>query len=112
MPQHEDLDLLRPLRATKENEKLEQTADHPVSEGQDLKQQTPSTLRSTLSSSKDADSLLRLLSPSGPRRNGARVSGTHTCQPRKARLTPADHAPFSAGDQAAITIRRWGRFRT
>ena len=32
MPQHEDLDLLRLLRTTKENEKLEQTADHPVSE--------------------------------------------------------------------------------
>jgi hypothetical protein len=38
MPQHEDLDLLRPLRTTKKNEKLEQTADHPIGEGQPLKQ--------------------------------------------------------------------------
>src|SRR5918995_208705 len=52
MPQHEDLDLLRPLRTTKENEQLEQTADDPVSEGQALKQQTPSTHLSTLSRSK------------------------------------------------------------
>src|SRR5205823_1909659 len=42
MPQQEDLDLLRPLRTTKENEKLEQTADHPASEGQPFNQQTPS----------------------------------------------------------------------
>src|SRR5207247_1246747 len=53
MPQHEDLDLLRPLRTTKENEKLEQTADHPISERQALKQQTPSTHLSTLSRSRD-----------------------------------------------------------
>src|SRR6266511_677918 len=49
MPQHEDLDLLRPLRTTKENEKLEQAADHPVSEGKALKQQTPRTHPPTLS---------------------------------------------------------------
>src|SRR6266511_4253784 len=77
MPQHEDLDLLRPLRTTKENEKLEQTADHPVSKGQALKQQTPSTHPSTLSRSKHAHSLLRHHQAEQERRSGARVSGTH-----------------------------------
>src|SRR6266511_1305737 len=77
MPQHEDLDLLRPLRTTKENEKLEQTADHPVSEGQALKQQTPSTHLSTLSGSKHADLLLRFHQPGGPTEACVRVSGTH-----------------------------------
>ena len=38
MPQHEHLELLRPLRASKENEKLEQTADHPLGERQPPKQ--------------------------------------------------------------------------
>ena len=32
MPQHQDLKLLRPLRTTKQNQQLEQTADDPVSE--------------------------------------------------------------------------------
>jgi hypothetical protein len=51
MPQHENLDLSRPLRTTKENEKLEQTADHPGNEGQAPKQQT-STDPITLSHSR------------------------------------------------------------
>jgi hypothetical protein len=66
MPQHEYLDLLRPLRTTKENEKLEQTANHPISEGQALKQQTPSTHLSMLSRSKHADLRLRLHQPGEP----------------------------------------------
>jgi hypothetical protein len=51
MRQHEDLHLLRPLRTTKENEKLEQTPDHPVSEAKALKQQTLNTHLSTLARS-------------------------------------------------------------
>jgi len=48
MPQHQDLKLLRPLRTTKQNQQLEQTADDPVSERQTLKQQTSSTHLPTL----------------------------------------------------------------
>src|SRR5439155_17373128 len=48
MPQHQDLKLLRPLRTTKQNQQLEQTANDPVSEGQALKQQTSSTHLPTL----------------------------------------------------------------
>jgi len=40
MPQHQDLKLLRPIRTTKQNQQLEQTASDPVSEAQALKQQT------------------------------------------------------------------------
>jgi hypothetical protein len=48
MPQHQGLKLLRPLRATKRNQQLEQTANQPVSERQSLKQQTSSTHPPTL----------------------------------------------------------------
>src|SRR6266487_5994582 len=48
MPQHQDLKLLRPLRTTKQNQKLEQTANDPVSEAQALKQQTSGTHLPTL----------------------------------------------------------------
>ena len=48
MPQHQDLKLLRPLRTTKQNQQLEQTANDPVSEAQALKQQTSDTHRPTL----------------------------------------------------------------
>src|SRR6266508_5721044 len=48
MPQHQDLKLLRPLRTTKKNQQLEQTASYPVSEGHSLKQQTSDTHRPTL----------------------------------------------------------------
>src|SRR6266511_4638883 len=70
MPQHEDLNLLRPLRTTKKNNKLEQTADHPISEGQALKQQTPSTHPSTLSRSNGADLLPPVPSAGRARRSG------------------------------------------
>jgi hypothetical protein len=48
MPQHQDLKLIRPLRTTKQNQQLEQTANDPVSEGQTLKQQTSRTHLPTL----------------------------------------------------------------
>src|SRR6266545_6845924 len=48
MPQHQDLHFLRPLRTTKQNQQLEQTANDPVSEGQTLNQQTSTTHRPTL----------------------------------------------------------------
>src|SRR6266540_2209286 len=48
MPQHQDLKLLRPLRTTKQNQQLEQTANDPVSKGQALKQQTLTTHLPTL----------------------------------------------------------------
>jgi hypothetical protein len=43
MPQHRNLKLLRPLRTTKQNQQLEQTANNPVRERQALTQQTAST---------------------------------------------------------------------
>jgi hypothetical protein len=46
--QHQDLKLLRPLRTTKENQQLEQTANDPVTDGQTVKQQTSSTHLPTL----------------------------------------------------------------
>jgi hypothetical protein len=48
MPQHQDLKLLLPLRTTKQNQQLEQTANDPVSERQALKQQTSGTHLPTL----------------------------------------------------------------
>ena len=78
MPQHEDLDLLRPLRTTKENEKLEQTADYPVSEGKALKQQTASTHPSTLSRIRHADPLPRFPQTGRPRSSRRASFWTHT----------------------------------
>ena len=34
MPKHQDLKLLRPLRTTKQNQQLEQTANDPINKGQ------------------------------------------------------------------------------
>src|SRR6266545_2265068 len=48
MPQHQDLKLLRPLRTTKENQQLKETANGPVSDGQPLRQQTSSAHLPTL----------------------------------------------------------------
>jgi hypothetical protein len=39
MSKNEDLNLLRPLVATEENQQLEQAAKRPVQKGQDRKQQ-------------------------------------------------------------------------
>src|SRR5262249_39852230 len=46
--QQQDLHFLRPLRTTKQNQQLEQTASDAVSEAQTLKQQTSTTHRPTL----------------------------------------------------------------
>jgi hypothetical protein len=51
MPKNEDLHLLRPLVATKENEQLEQAANRPVKKGHDREQQGPSTHPPTLRTS-------------------------------------------------------------
>ncbi len=74
MPQHQDLKLLLPLRTTKQNQQLEQTADDPVTERQALKQQTSGTHLPTL----PARTTPSYSSPRFARgRSDARVSGTH-----------------------------------
>ncbi len=69
MPQHQDLKLLRPLRTTKQNQQLEQTANDPVSEGQALKQ-TSSTHLPTLPA-RTIPSYSSLSVRARPRRSGA-----------------------------------------
>jgi hypothetical protein len=75
MPQHQDLKLLRPLRTTKKNQQLEQTANNPVSEGQTPKEQTSSMHLATLPA-RTTPSYSSLSVHARPRRSGARVSGT------------------------------------
>jgi hypothetical protein len=65
MPQHQDLHFLRPLRTTKQNQQLEQTANDPVSEAQTLKQQTSRTHRPTLPA-RTTPSYSPLHQPRGP----------------------------------------------
>ncbi len=104
MPQHEYLDLLRPLRTTKENEKLEQTADHPIREGQALKQQTPSTHLSTLSRARHTDLLTRFHQAAGAAEAGARVYGTYTH--RSLSLRPPDESTSASARAPAGRIRK------
>src|SRR6266540_4325870 len=65
MAQHQDLHLLRPLRTTKQNQQLEQTANDPVNEEQTLKQQTSRTHRPTLPA-RTTPSYSPLHQPRGP----------------------------------------------
>jgi hypothetical protein len=76
MPQDQDLQLLRPLRTTKENQQLEQTANDPVSERQTLKEQTSSTHLRTLPARTTPVTPLR------PSAHGRRSRGTSLWDPQ------------------------------
>jgi hypothetical protein len=60
VPENEDLDLLRPIATTAQNEQLEQAANRPVKKGQDRQQQGPSTHPSTVRPWRVSDRLLGL----------------------------------------------------
>jgi hypothetical protein len=92
MAKHQDLKLLRPVGTTKENKKLEQTADHPISERQNLKQQTSSTHLPTLLARSD---LSQSSAPSAHARTGFWDPHAHL------------HGVISFVDGVSVTVRAW-----
>ena len=113
MPEHQDLHLLRSLRAAQENEQLKQTADYPIDEGKALKQQTPNTHPPTLRAHSDPSS------PSSPSAatGDIRAPFARFWDPQawtEAVIVPSHHGGFLGGefgmtddpDGFGVTLRR------